>query len=609
MDRETAREEIRERTDIVSLVSEYVTLKKAGRNFVGLCPFHADNNPSFSVNPEKRIWYCFGCHEGGDVFSFVQKIEGLSFPEAVERLARRAGIAWERGPDDRRRASEREQLYRANELASKYFHEQLLKSPAGEPARNYLARRGVQEKAIEQFQIGFARESWDGLMNFLRKKGVREEVAVKAGLVRRRSGGGCYDTFRNRVIFPIFDVTGRVVGFGGRALGDEPAKYINSPETPIFRKSRTLYGINLGGRKAAQAGYSVVVEGYTDVITLHTAGIENVVATLGTAFTQDHVRLLNRYAGTMVLCFDGDSAGVTATLRNASAFERAEADVRVVTLPAGTDPDEFVRRYGPEKFVEAVESAPSLTEFRLSTIADAHDWSTEEQRLAAVREMVTALADIPDRVKRSRYVRWTAEKLARGDLSGVERIEQALVMELRRRARGGNGKPRRKNAADNGFITQTIAAGQPDIPPGVAEAERELVALMLADPTVAPRVREGLGSVPWPSAAAQEIADALEAIGTEAAGVSVLDALKSEEARRLAMELSMAEMDFDAERALLDKNVTRIKDHHDKLQKLSALEAIVVPAVEKGEMGRGDPRFKEWMSLRRYFHGTRRQGR
>ncbi len=343
VDRETAREEIRERTDIVSLVSEYVTLKKVGRNFVGLCPFHADNNPSFSVNPEKRIWYCFGCHEGGDVFSFIQKIEGLSFPEAAERLARRAGIPWERGPHDRRHASEREQLYRVNEIASKYFQEQLLGSPAGKPARNYLAQRGVQEKAIERFQIGFARESWDGLLNFLRKKGIREEVAAKAGLVRPRSGGGFYDTFRNRVIFPIIDVTGRVVGFGGRALGDEPAKYINSPETPIFRKSRTLYGINLGGRKAAQAGYSVVVEGYTDVITLHMAGIENVVATLGTAFTQDHVRLLNRYAGTMVLCFDGDSAGVMATLRNASAFERAEADVRVVALPAGTDPDDFVR--------------------------------------------------------------------------------------------------------------------------------------------------------------------------------------------------------------------------------------------------------------------------
>lgn len=611
MDRETVREEIRDRTDIVALVSEYVTLKKAGRNFVGLCPFHSDNNPSFSVNPEKRIWYCFGCHEGGDIFSFVQKIEGLSFPEAAERLARRAGIPWERTPQDRKRSSEREQLYRANELASGHFRDQLLNSPVGREALNYLTRRGVEEEAIERFQLGLARESWDELLNFLRKKGVRDEIAAKAGLVRPRETGGFYDTFRNRVIFPIIDVSGRTTGFGGRTLGDDPAKYMNSPETPIFRKSHSVYGINLAGRKIAHAGKAVVVEGYTDVISLHMAGVENVVATLGTALTQDHIQLLGRYASTMVLCFDADSSGMTATLRNASQFEQAEADVRVVSLPSGSDPDEFIREQGNEAFVKALDGAVSLTQFRLSSIADGHDWSTEDGRLAAVREIVPALLEIPDRVKRSQYVRWTAERLAGADLASVEYLEQAIVMELRRGGRGGNGGAGRKDAADHGFIAQTIGSGRPAVPPGVIEAERAIVALMLAEPTVVPEVVKGLGSVPWPSSAAQEIAVALAA-GAEADGAvgpaSVLDSLSSQEARRLAAELTVTEIDVETERGLLEDYLTRIKDNHDKLQKLSALDAVVVPALEKGEMGQDDPRFEEWTGLRRHFHGTRRRG-
>jgi DNA primase len=609
VDREDIREEIRERTDIVSLVSEYVTLRKAGQRFVGLCPFHTDSNPSFSVHPQKRLWYCFGCQEGGDIFAFVQKIEGLTFPEAAERLAQRAGVRWERTPQDRQRASERELLFRANELAKGYFSDQLLRSPVGERALSYLAGRGLGQEAIERFGLGFARESWDGLLQFLRRKGVREDVAARAGLLAPREGGGHYDRFRNRVMFPILDVSGRTIGFGGRTLGDDPAKYINSPETPIFQKSRSVYGINLAARKIAEAGYAVVVEGYTDVISLHMAGVENVVATLGTAFTEAHVRLLNRYAGTLTLCFDADSAGMAAALRNASAFERAEADVRVIALPAGTDPDEFVRTQGKEAFLAAAQAAVSLTEFRLGSIAQRFDWSTQDGRLAAVREMVPALAEIPDRLRRQRFIRWAAERLAGGDLSGVEALEQALVLELRRRSRGGNRGAERKRAADRGFIAETLGAGRAAAPSGVLQAERALIALILAEPSLAGQVREGLGATPWPSAAAQEIAEALAQADPHAPTAAVLDRLGSQEAQRLAAELSVADLDLASERGLVSEYLTRIKDHHDKLQKLAALDAVVVPAVERGEMGSDDPRFQEWTTLRRYFHGAQRRAR
>ena len=304
MDQEDIKEEIRARVDLVELIGQHVRLQRAGRRYRGLCPFHQEKTPSFTVDPERGLWHCFGCGEGGDVFSFVMRAEGLSFPEAARRLADRAGMQWETDPQAAARRERRELLERANEIARARFIDHLVRneSPAAEAARDYLRGRGFSRSVMEEFGIGYALDSWDDLLKALGATGISAEMAQEAGLVKIGERGGHYDVFRDRIMFPIADVTGRTVAFGGRALKeDEPAKYLNSPETPIFRKRRTLYGLNQARKLIVEQGTALIVEGYTDVVSLHQAGLNNVVAGLGTALTREQLQLLARYCDEIVL--------------------------------------------------------------------------------------------------------------------------------------------------------------------------------------------------------------------------------------------------------------------------------------------------------------------
>lgn len=402
--KDTDVETVRERTDIVQLISEYVQLKKSGREFRGPCPFHKEKDPSFYVNAAKGVYYCFGCKASGGVFNFVMQIEGLNFGEAVERLADRIGyqVSYEKTTAvDIQRRTEKDLLFRLNQTAADYFHYVLKETEEGRGAREYLKGRGFTHETADEFRLGFAPPGWRNLAGFLAKKGFEPREMVKVGLARERGGGaggdrGVYDVFRNRVIFPILDHRGRVVAFGGRRMPQESAegepKYLNSPETPIYRKGHTLYGFYQARSALQDSREAVVVEGYTDLLALWQVGIKEVVATLGTALTENHFDLLNRVCDTVYLAFDADRAGTDAALRTLAFFNRFRLDIFVVALTRGEDPASVAEKGGAEAFIGMKQKAESLLDFAVRNAIQGYDMSNVEGRRRAMEACVPILS-------------------------------------------------------------------------------------------------------------------------------------------------------------------------------------------------------------------------
>lgn len=351
-------EQLLAKNDIVTVVSSYVRLKAKGRNLWGLCPFHHEKTPSFSVAPEKQMFYCFGCHMGGGVVQFIMQVEHLSYVEAVKFLAQRAGMELPDQVDDvslQREREKKDRLYEACKDAARFYFD-CLRSDEGRQAREYFARRGLNGAMVSRFGLGYAPEGWDRLKNHLQKKGHREEDLVDAGLLIR-NGQRVYDAYRNRVVFPIIATTGKVLGFGARAMDGSTPKYINTGDTPIYNKRANLYALNIVKAKK-QLTDIVMVEGYMDVISLHMAGVDNAVASLGTALTQQQARLLKRYAPTVYICYDGDAAGQNATMRGLDILEAEGLQVRVIVLPEGQDPDDFIRQNGERRVFDPKGSCP-----------------------------------------------------------------------------------------------------------------------------------------------------------------------------------------------------------------------------------------------------------
>lgn len=415
-------DEVRSGVDIVDLVASYVRLKKRGKNFVGLCPFHSEKTPSFNVSPERQMYYCFGCGAGGNAFTFVMAFEKISFPEAVRFLAERAGVALPQSYDaDTVGGSESEALYDACSMAGRFFYHNLTETTEGQLALEYFHHRGFSDAIIKKFGLGYALNSWDALLKHAEQKSVPVGILEKAGLVRKRDDarpddavgrGTYYDYFRGRAIFPIFSPSGRVIGFGARKLReDDPlGKYINSPETPIYNKSRVLYGI-YHARDAIRAKNSaVLVEGYADLITVYQAGIENVVASSGTALTAEQVQLLARYTKNIVIVYDADSAGSKAALRGVDLILENDLEVRVAQLPAGEDPDSFVRRNGAKAFNDILERSISFVDFIAQAYEQQGKFSTPEGQAEAVRTIVRTIAQMRDELKRHFYIKHVAEK-------------------------------------------------------------------------------------------------------------------------------------------------------------------------------------------------------
>lgn len=388
--------QIKEANDIVEAVSRHVPLKRSGRNYRALCPFHPDKEPSFYVNPERQLFKCFGCGAAGDIIAFIMKVEGLTFQDAVRQLARRAGIEIE---EDSKYEGKTAALLAANETATSFYHKVLLGSPEG-AAIKYLKKRAIPEDMVKKFKLGYAPDSWSALLDFAQSRGVKVETLLEAGLVAEGKDGGHYDFFRNRLIFPIFDYIGRVVGFGGRVLDDSLPKYINTKETPLFRKSSILYGFNFARAKVVETRTVVVTEGYTDVMRAHEKGFTQVAATLGTALTEDHARLIRRYADSVTVLFDADAAGKKASQRGVEVLLMENLNVKVAQLPAEKDLFDYLTKFSAEEFQKVMASSEEIFDFSLRLAKEKYDIKTIRGTSEAVDEIVSLIKMIPDKQTR-----------------------------------------------------------------------------------------------------------------------------------------------------------------------------------------------------------------
>jgi DNA primase len=531
--------EIKDACSIVDVVGETVLLKKAGKNYLGLCPFHSEKTPSFTVSPDKQMFYCFGCGEGGNVFSYLMKQQGMTFPEAVKSLAERTGIALpvqRQTREQKRRLSEREAIFELNQLSMGLYRKTLRSDPRGKAARDYLHKRGFRPEVIDAFHLGFAPAGWDNLARYFERNGVSLEMAEKAGLVTpRKQGQGYYDRFRERIIFPILNNRGRVIAFGGRVLDDALPKYLNSPETEVYRKSYSLYGLDIALSHCRAAELVYIVEGYFDVIALHQNGVRNVVGTLGTALTNDHVRMLRGHigqSGRAILVFDSDEAGIKAAHRSIDVFAREFVDARILVLPPGHDPDTFMMKFGAQAFIEKAQAAKGIMPFLIDAAIERHGTSMEG-RINALGDLVEPMAAYEDPVARSVYIKYLAERVDIDEAAILEKIRQVAATP----AGGASGGPSGRREAPASTVKKA-SGGSP--------IERQLVAMMLQFPDILPEVRKQniatLIDDPVLRAIAQ---DALEGKASAAPVEDRHEAERMETLRRLKAELSLHEEDWE----------------------------------------------------------------
>src|ERR1700724_1977358 len=420
-------ERVKQQADIVRVIGEYVRLKKSGQNFTGLCPFYTEKTPSFSVHPTKQIYHCFGCGVGGDVFKFVMEMEKCPFPESIRIVAEKCGIAIpqprERSPEERKENQQRAALVEMHRVAQTFFTKQLESTPEGKVARAYLEDRGLEKTAIDQFGIGYAPTGGDLLLRSLKQK-YPEKLLVESGLVSRDQSGRMFDRFRRRITFPISNDTGKIVAFGGRAIGDDLPKYLNSPETPIYTKSNLLYHLDRAKEALRQRDFAVLVEGYMDAIAVARAGISNAAASCGASLTEPQVKLLNRFTRRIIVNYDPDTAGQAATERSLTILLEQGAEVRVLALPGGKDPDSFIQSEGAAAYTKLLNEAPPYVDYLISR-ARKMDMSSGEGKLRAVNFLMPYVQRIPDRILRSEWATRIAQQL---------RIEEPVLRESMRKA-------------------------------------------------------------------------------------------------------------------------------------------------------------------------------
>jgi DNA primase len=550
---------LREKANIVDVVSGYTALKKSGpHTFKGLCPFHSEKTPSFQIDVSKGLFHCFGCGEGGNLYQFVQKVESLPFPEAVEWLAKREGFLLryeETRPGERAGSNVRARIIAANEAAAAFFHETLLDSPDAVEARNYLGGRGFGREVAERWKLGYA-PGRDSLYKHLTSKGFTQEELMKGDLVRKSErDGGMYDTFRQRIIFPTWNLQGDVVGFGARAMGDQQPKYLNSSETPVFSKSRLMYGLDRA-KSAISRGVAVVVEGYTDVIALHEAGISEAVATNGVALGGSHFEMLKKFTQRVVLMLDSDSAGRGATERSFEMQHRVGVDILVAILPAGGDPADVVKEDGPDGVRKAIDEAQPLLQFKLEEVLTKVPLDTPEARARAVREAARVLGSHPDPIARSEYVFMAAERIG-VDVAGVERALSEVQI---------------------GGVADTNVAGTKTHEdrrlPGQVKVEREALRLLLESPQETRPWVEGMADDEFTSRPRREVFTAVRdtLLADEPVSQAVLVERLSPDAVSLLTELSVTEMGADeAGQERIDEVFTRLRvfrlERHIKIRR------------------------------------------
>ncbi len=468
-------EELAARNPIEEVVGGYVALTRRGSNYFGLCPFHNEKTPSFSVSPEKQMYYCFGCGKGGGVFNFIMEQENLNYPDAVRFLAQRVGMELPEDDFHRENYRRRERLYSLCKDAARFFHEQF-RSPAGEAARGYAAGRGLSPACLTRFGIGFAPDGWRGLLDAMTARGYSEQELLDAGLVvRNPQKGNVYDKFRNRLMFPIIDVRGNVIAFGGRVMGQGEPKYLNSPETEIFSKRRNLFALNVA--KKTKREFLILCEGYMDAITMHQYGFDCAVASLGTSLTEEHAKLISNYTRELILTYDGDAAGQRASQRALNILEKTNVRVRVLKMQGAKDPDEYLHKFGPERFDRLLQGAENQALYQLQNIQQKYDLTVDEQRVAFMKEAAQMVAGLPNAVEREVYGGRAAEAAGvslQTLLSEVERIRKQRRRQAQRQQEKVDLAPMTKR--------QPKIRGEQYDDPRSAQAEEQLLALVMQEP-------------------------------------------------------------------------------------------------------------------------------
>jgi DNA primase len=478
-------EKIRNTIDIVDVVSEYVQLKKQGKNYFGLCPFHGENSPSFSVSTDKQIYHCFGCGAGGNVFSFLMEIEGLSFLESVKQAAKRASVELPESLEissNSKQSTYATKMIEAHELLKKFYHHLLVNTKEGQKPLEYLNNRGITKETIDAFGIGYSPASWDFATKFLQKRGFSLELLESAGITVRNHEGRHFDRFRNRIMFPIWDLQGQVTAFSGRIIEPGEPKYLNSPETEIFQKSKTLYGFHLARSHIRKKQQAVLLEGFLDVIALHRAGLPHVIATMGTALTEEQIRILRRNVDHITVCFDSDKAGIEAAFRASSMLRAAGCEVRVAMMPEGHDPDDYIKKYGETKFRNDVIGASlTLMAFKLQYFKRGKDLRDEADRISYIDEVLKEIAQLEKPVERDHYLRQLSDEFSIS-LDALKSQQFQLYKQLKKR---DNGPPSRNTISNRPILPKKML-------PAYHNAERLLLAHMLKDRDIAEKVQDSI---------------------------------------------------------------------------------------------------------------------
>ncbi|TLS39369.1 DNA primase [Pseudalkalibacillus caeni] len=481
-------EKIRGTADIVEVISDYVQLKKQGRNYFGLCPFHGEKTPSFSVAPDKQIFHCFGCGAGGNVFSFLMDMEGFSFIETIQHLSQKTGIELPETVGEHKGnqgSRDKEVMFKAHDFLAKLYHHSLINTRQGEKALEYLKQRGFTEEIIKTFQIGFAPDSWDFATGFLQKRNFPLDKAASAGLLSSRDFDGKYfDRFRNRVMFPIWDHKGQVIAFGGRILGEGEPKYLNSPETKIFHKGKFLYGFHMARSHIRKKQQLVLLEGYVDVTAAHGAGIQNAVASLGTALTRDQAELIRRHVESVVICYDSDKAGLNAAMKASEELGKAGCYVKIARMPDKMDPDDYIQKYGAERFKsDVIGSAQTVMAFKMDTLRKGKNLSDEGERIKYIEEVLREISSLEKAVERDHYLRQLADEFSLS-LSALK--QQQFQFYKQQKKRDNASKTRDNNSRKKIYTSKRLL-------PAFHNAEKILLAHMMRDLDIAQQVQEEIG--------------------------------------------------------------------------------------------------------------------
>jgi DNA primase len=582
-------EEVRRQADIVEIISEHVVLKRTGKNFQGLCPFHSEKTPSFNVNPDRQMFYCFGCHTGGNVFSFLMKKEGLAFIEALKKVAGKYGMELperELSPEETKNEAQRSRWREIHEWAARYYHDVLLHRPEGQAGLTYFEHRGIGSEVIRDFRLGFAPDRWDGLIRELADKGVAPEELAEFGLAVRRETSeqeiSYYDRFRNRVIYTILDVKGSPIAFGGRVLDDSTPKYLNSPETKFFHKGRNLYGIHLASRGIREVGYSLLLEGYMDTIAAQRAGFTNAVASLGTALTKDQARLLKKYAGKIVIGYDSDKAGIQATLRAGEILLDEGLNIQVLLFEDAKDPDEFLKKHTVAEFRKKLENTITFIEFKYKMLIRDTPLRTIPDKAELIRKLAPDILKVSSIVEREGYERYLSLELG----LTLEAVQHEIDS-LTKKTRGNRGNPEIFSQQQDISVKKRNTIEGTDIDSfqesyvhlGAFRAEQTILRIILENPNYKNQVADNLDQEFW---RLQEHRYIFENFPENSLNLIDNDSWYEKVQRRLA-EIYELSIDFDKADMLLKDCIALIKETKKK-ETIEDLQAKMILLEKSGDM-------------------------